>query len=96
VLLNDILIYISFKIWLQTVELESNSQKIQVALVNCFLCLYAFIMVEVDTAVGLMDANLANALAKCLHSPLIGHALQFGLLFVQKTCIDIKACGKFI
>lgn len=51
---------------------------------------------EVDTAVGLIDANLAKALAKCLHSPLIGHALQFGLLFVQKTCIDIKACGKFI
>jgi len=31
-------------------------------------------------------AYLAKALAKCLHSPLIGQALQFGLLFVQKTC----------
>lgn len=31
---------------------------------------------------------LANALAKCLHSPRMGHALQFGLLFVQKTWQD--------
>lgn len=30
-------------------------------------------------------AYLAKALAKCLHSPLIGHALQFGLLLVQNT-----------
>lgn len=30
---------------------------------------------------------LAKALAKCLHSLLIGHALQFGLLLVQKTCM---------
>lgn len=29
--------------------------------------------------------NLAKALAKCLHSLLIGHALQFGLLLVQNT-----------
>jgi hypothetical protein len=43
---TNILIYISFKIWLQTLELESDSWKIQVALVNCFLCLYAFIIVE--------------------------------------------------
>lgn len=35
-------------------------------------------------------SDLAKALAKCLHSPLIGHALQFGLLFVQKTCIDVQ------
>lgn len=34
---------------------------------------------------------LAKALAKCLHSLLIGHALQFGLFLVQKTCmVDVK------
>jgi hypothetical protein len=32
------------------------------------------------------NSHLAKALAKCLHSPRIGHALQFGLLLVQKTC----------
>lgn len=31
-------------------------------------------------------ANLVKALAKCLHSAFIGHALQFGLDFVQNTC----------
>lgn len=42
-------------------------------------------------------AYLAKALAKCLHSPLMGHALQFGLLFVQKTCIcqTVKHIKKF-
>jgi hypothetical protein len=29
---------------------------------------------------------LERALAKCLHSAFIGHALQLGLLLVQKTC----------
>jgi hypothetical protein len=30
--------------------------------------------------------HLERALAKCLHSAFIGHALQLGLLLVQKTC----------
>jgi len=40
----------------------------------------------------ILYAYLANALAKCRHSALIGHALQFGLLFVQKTCIHCNSC----
>jgi len=39
-----------------------------------------------------MRQDLANALAKCRHSPLIGHALQLGLLFVQKTCKIYSKC----
>jgi len=49
------------------------------------------------------EKYLAKALAKCLHSPLIGHALQFGLLFVQKTCmhwfkfkLDFTKYGQFL
>ena len=34
--------------------------------------------------------DLANALAKCLHSPLKGHALQLGCLFVQNTCMKVE------
>lgn len=44
---------------------------------------------------GPIKADLANALAKCLHSPLIGHELQFGLLFVQKTCMISKNIVQF-
>jgi hypothetical protein len=32
------------------------------------------------------EVNLERALAKCLHSAFMGHALQLGLLLVQKTC----------
>lgn len=41
-----------------------------------------------------LELHLENALAKCLHSLRSGHALQFGLLLVQKTCIDIHT-GRF-
>ena len=50
------------------------------AILSC-LFTYVFEMVKYERN----HMNLANALAKCLHSPLIGHALQFGLLFVQNT-----------
>lgn len=45
---------------------------------------FLFIQCNMD-AEEVRNENLAKALAKCLHSPLIGQALQFGLLFVQKT-----------
>lgn len=40
----------------------------------------------VNHQVNAARPNLVKALAKCLHSAFIGHALQFGLDFVQNTC----------
>lgn len=57
---------------------------------DLLLCLYAFTVATVYVYFSEISANLAKALAKCLHSPLIGQALQFGLLFVQKTCVQIN------
>lgn len=68
---------------LNSIDLVSCGNLNSIDIVSCgipHLCLYFFLYEE---------TYLANALAKCLHSPLIGQALQFGLLFVQNTCIKL-------
>lgn len=60
---------------------------------NLVICIQNFCMhhVRIQLFLQCVSNNLANALAKCLHSALNGHALQLGLLFVQKTCAKHEA-----
>lgn len=47
------------------------------------------------SAAGSASFALERALAKCLHSGLMGQALQLGLLFVQNTCRRSRSNYKF-